>query len=498
MSRQPAVFLDRDGTLIEDVGILTNPENISIFTDTVEALLQLQKKYSLFVVTNQSGVAHGKITIEEVSYVNCHLDNMLKEKGVIIKKWYTCPHTREDRCKCIKPNSTFLLQAAEEFNLSLDNSFFIGDHPHDIITGEKEGVFGLYVLTGHGKKHLSELQPEKLTFHMLGDAAEWIDKHPDSEKDLYSNIRAGSDAIKSGNLVAFPTETVYGLGANAFNPNAVADIFKAKKRPLHDPLIVHVSEKQQVESLVTELSSKANILIEHFWPGPLTLVLPKSFLVSDIVTAGNPTVAIRMPENPWALELIRQAETPIAAPSANLFGCTSPTTAQHVRKQLSGKYAVLIDGGACRVGIESTVLSLINNIPVLLRPGGISIEELESIIGPVQTPGKQNSKKFISPGLLPNHYAPKTPLVIFTDLQNSTELDSNIGVLLLEPSEKNFTGPVEVLSEHGDLREAAVNLYAAIRRLDSLNLDMIATHHFPDSGFGVAINDRLSKASTSQ
>lgn len=435
MSSPNAVFLDRDGTLIEDVGVLIDPDDISIFADTVESLLELQKKYFLFVVTNQSGVALGKISLEEVSNVNHHLDDMLKAKGVKIEKWYVCPH--------------------------------------DAVTGEELGVFGLYVLTGHGKKHLRNLPSEKLTFRTLGDAAAWIADHSDPVNDLHNMIKSGADAL---------------------NPVAVAEIFKAKKRPLDDPLIVHVSDKGQVKPLVTELSKKAEVLMEYFWPGPLTLILSKSTLVPDIVTAGNPTVALRMPSNPWALELIRQAGVPVAAPSANLFGYTSPTTAKHVVEQLDGEYEVLIDGGACRVGVESTVLSLIDDIPVLLRPGGVSMEEIQSMIGPVRIPADNDSMNSGSPGMMPGHYATKTSLAVYSEIPERFKEALDVGIILLGPSDKNFAGPVEILSGNGDLREAAVNLYAAMRRLDSLNLSLIATHHFPDYGMGTAINNRLEKA----
>ncbi len=487
MSRKPAVFLYRDGTLTEDGCIPGDPENITLLQNTVPSLLRLQEKYSLFMVTNQSEADREQITGEKAENVNQHLAAMLTAEGVNIKKWY--------HCKSIEQTPAFLLQAAEEFNLSLSRSFIIGNHPHDISAGESIGVFGLYVLTGHGKKYTETLPPEKPTFHIPGDAVEWILNHPDSEKDIHRNISKGADAVRRGKLVVFPTETVYGLGADALNPSAVAEIFKVKKRPLSDPLIVHVSDKQQVKSLVNDLSAKAELLIENFWPGPLSLVLPKSLQVPDIVTAGNHTVAVRMPNNPWTLKLIHLAGTPLAAPSANLFGYTSPTTAKHVREQLEGKYNVLIDGGACRVGVESTVLSLINDIPVLLRPGGVSIDEIRSIIGPVQIRGNNNLPNPQSPGMMTSHYSTDTPLVVYPEIPKKLEKDPHTGFILFGPPEKDFTGPVEVLSKHHILREAAVNLYAAMRRLDSMDLRLIAAHRFPDCGLGTAINDRLGKAS---
>lgn len=298
-----AIFLDRDGTLIEDAGVLSNPDDIRLFPDAVDALRQLQKKYLLFVVTNQPGIANGLLTAGQVAEINKSLDGILSQEGIHIRQWYVCPHARKDGCQCIKPNPAFLLQAAGDYDLDLRQSFVIGDHPHDVLTGEAVGAFGLYLLTGHGPKHLDELPQDKLIFHTLGDAARWILKHPNAERDIFHALEAGVEAILRGGLVAFPTETVYGLGADAFNAVAVARIFEVKGRPLHNPLIIHVSDRRQVQSLVAHLSETAKRLMERFWPGPLTLVFPKSSMVPDIVTAGNPTVAIRIPANIWALSV---------------------------------------------------------------------------------------------------------------------------------------------------------------------------------------------------
>ena len=197
-------------------------------------------------------------------------------------------------------------------------------------------------------------------------------------------IRQAAEIIKKGGLVAFPTETVYGLGADAFNPLAVARIFEVKRRPYFDPLIVHVSNHADLEKLVIKIPSKAKKLIEQFWPGPLTVVLLKKEQVPDIVNAGLLTVAIRMPKHPMALSLIEQADCPIAAPSANPFGYLSPTTAEHVRDQLGDQIDFILDGGPCEVGVESTIISFSEKRPRLLRPGGVDIEEIESVIGSVE------------------------------------------------------------------------------------------------------------------
>lgn len=498
MGYRRAVFLDRDGTMIEDVGLLKDPNDIRLFPDTIDALLLLQDKYRFFVVTNQSGVVRGEISIKEVDAVNRRLDEMLRSRGIIIEKWYVCPHERSDRCSCIKPNPTFLSQAAAEFGLFLSKSFIVGDHPHDVFTGDTVGTFGLYVLTGHGERHLSDLPPDRLVFHSLREAAEWIVAHPSPHTYLRECTERGAEAIRNGGLVVFPTETVYGLGADVFNAEAVARIFEVKHRPLHDPLIVHVSNVAQALLLVSELPPLAKKLMDRFWPGPLSLVLPKSPNVPDVVTAGSATVAIRMPSSPIASDLIRQAETPIAAPSANRFGCTSPTTAKHVIDGLTEGFDVLIDGGACRVGIESTVVAVEGDTVRILRPGGISVEDIEAVVGPVSPLREVGVHAGTSPGMLPQHYAPQTPLYLYNPIPSSLLMDKNAGKLLLCPPNENLAGPLEILSRTGNLNEAAVNLYAAMRRLDSLGLSRIVSHLFPDEGLGRAVNDRLAKASTTE
>lgn len=490
--QQSALFLDRDGTLIEDVGHLSDIHKVRFIPGVFAALHALQKHYALFVVSNQSGIAQGLLRPEQVDAVNRHIDAALKAEGITIVKWYMCPHRREDNCACMKPAPGFLHQAAEEFQLDLGSSFVIGDHPHDPATADAVGAFGLYVLTGHGMRHLAELPYERLVFHNLPAAGEWILEHPQGRGDLDREVARAAAALRAGELAVFPTETVYGLGADALNPDAVASIFEAKQRPLHDPLIVHVAAAEQVEALVTHMPEKARQLIAHFWPGPLTLVLPKSSRVPDIVTAGNSTVAIRMPANPLALQLIRTAGVPVAAPSANLFGRTSPTTAQHVRNQLSGSYAALIDGGTCRVGVESTVLSLTGDSPVVLRSGGLAQEDLEELIGPVIRRAELPAQ-YDGPGMLPDHYAPTTPLRLVADIR--TYMDSPVvGKLCFQHCGTSAAGAVRILSPDGDLHAAAINLYHAIQELDAMGLELIVAEKAPAHGLGRAINDRLEKA----
>ncbi|PWH20367.1 MAG: threonylcarbamoyl-AMP synthase [Ardenticatenia bacterium] len=298
--------------------------------------------------------------------------------------------------------------------------------------------------------------------------------------------------LKSGGVVAFPTETVYGLGANAFDPIAAARIFEIKGRPRFDPLIVHIAALHQVQNLVTELPEPAQMLMRFFWPGPLTLVLSKSNRVPDIVTAGLPTVAIRMPDHPVALTLIRKLGMPIAAPSANRFGRVSPTTAEHVRQQLGGAVDLILNGGRCPIGVESTIVSVLSDTVTLLRPGGTPLEEIERVVGPIQRRTKASATP-LSPGQLPHHYAPQTPLVLKG--QDLSERMSRRGLLsfTVPASTEGFVA-VEVLSKTGDLCEAAANLFAALHRLDTMHLDVIVAELVPEVGLGLAINDRLRRA----
>jgi L-threonylcarbamoyladenylate synthase len=309
-------------------------------------------------------------------------------------------------------------------------------------------------------------------------------------------IHQAADIIQRGGIVAFPTETVYGLGADAFNPLAVARIFEVKRRPYFDPLIVHVANPSKMRKLVKEIPSNAKKLIEKFWPGPLTIVLLKEENIPDIVTAGLPTVAIRMPNHPMALALIEESKCPIAAPSANPFGYLSPTTAEHVRDQLGDQVDFILDGGPCPVGVESTIVSFLEEKPMLLRPGGVSLEEIESIIGGVEISSIEDRPS--APGMFPKHYAPRTPIVLDWSEKNlDLYKDKNIGLLVFrEPKDNLKYHSVEILSTKGDFREAAANLFAAIRRLDALNLDLIVAEPIPEVGLGRAIMDRLRRAAS--
>ena len=478
---------------MQDSGYLSDPAEVEIFDDTIEVLQNLQNEYELFIVTNQSGVGKGLITEEDVERVNSHIDAALRDGGVIIREWYVCPHKTEDLCECKKPNPYFMKKAAEDYNLDLKASWVIGDHPHDIEFADNGGARGLYVLTGHGARHLSELPPNVQVFHKLSEAAARI--MSETDVDNYCDIDDGADFINIGGVVAFPTETVYGLGADVFNPEAIARIFELKGRPLFNPLIAHICSLDMLDRLTGKISRTAEQLIKAFWPGPLTLVFEKRSSVPDIVTGGNPTVAVRMPSHPMALELIKKADTPIAAPSANAFGKTSPTTAIHVIEQLGTAGYKIIDGGASRVGVESTVLSLVHEKPVLLRPGGLSSEAIEEITGPLKHIKEPQLKNLESPGLLASHYSPHTPFIL-NDGAPAPNIDPETGLLLFDQTDTPSAGPVEILSPRGSTEEAAVNLYAAMRRLDKLGLKRIIAYQLPEKGLGKAINDRISKAAT--
>ncbi|MBI3303335.1 MAG: threonylcarbamoyl-AMP synthase [Deltaproteobacteria bacterium] len=313
--------------------------------------------------------------------------------------------------------------------------------------------------------------------------------------DLHA-IQVAAAALRGGEVVAFPTETVYGLGADALNERAVAQVFAIKNRPRFDPLIVHVSEKEAVPRYAAAIDRRATALMERFWPGPLTLVLRKRPLIPDLVTAGLDTVALRVPAHPVALALLRAAGTPIAAPSANPFGYVSPTTAIHVRDMLGDAIGLILDGGPCAVGVESTVCALTDEEAVVLRPGGVAVEEIEAVIGPV-TIASALHPDARSPGTLPRHYSPHVPLTLLAsgeDLPRPCR-GERVGLLMLKPRPGvEGYAVVEILSTDGNLLEAAANLFAALRRLDSLGLERVVVEPVPESGIGRAIMDRLRRA----
>jgi L-threonylcarbamoyladenylate synthase len=303
--------------------------------------------------------------------------------------------------------------------------------------------------------------------------------------------------LEAGKLVGIPTETVYGLAGNALNPDAVASIFETKKRPSFDPLIIHSDSMEKIKRWVLEIPEKLKILADEFWPGPLTLLLPRESIVPDLVTSGLDRVAVRIPSHPLTLELLKSLEFPLAAPSANPFGYISPTRPEHVQKQLGDQIPYILDGGACKVGLESTIVGIEDEQIFIYRLGGLDVREIEALVGPVQIKTHSSSNP-AAPGLLESHYAPSKPFIL-GDLdqliQDHKHDKKRLGILSLQRIFSNL--PIEsqmMLSEKGDLKEAAQNLFAAMRALDELDLDLILAERMPDQGLGKAINDRLNRA----
>ncbi|MBX7051832.1 MAG: threonylcarbamoyl-AMP synthase [Flavobacteriales bacterium] len=309
---------------------------------------------------------------------------------------------------------------------------------------------------------------------------------------IHTNIAQACELLKAGKLVAIPTETVYGLAANALDADAVIRIFETKNRPSFDPLIVHVYSKNEVEKYVQEISPSARLLMDAFWPGPLTILLQRNDLIPDVVTSGLPTVGVRMPDHRLTLELLEQLKLPLAAPSANPFGYISPTRASHVADQLGEKIELIIDGGECRVGVESTIIDCTVTPPKILRLGGVSVESITSVIGEVEVQTNSSSSPQ-APGMMLSHYAPRKKLILGNIQELLEQYTQNISILSFQ--EQYFGYRNYRLSEKGDLHEAARNLFTAMRILDSQPGDFILAETVPDTGIGLAINDRLRRAS---
>lgn len=300
--------------------------------------------------------------------------------------------------------------------------------------------------------------------------------------------------LSDGEVIAIPTETVYGLAANCFNLKAVANVFKIKKRPNFDPLIVHIAGLQAIDRFAKNIPSNARQLAESFWPGPLTLVLPKQDIIPFDVTSGLDTVALRVPKHSMTLSLLSQLPFPLAAPSANPFGYISPTSAEHVFNQLGNDIPYILDGGPAQIGIESTIVGFENEIPVIYRYGIITPEQIKKVVGNTLIRVHTSSNPQ-APGMLHSHYAPRTHLFI-TDL-NTEITNPNVGFLAFSiPHPQIHPTNQVVLSESGNVFEAARNLYAALRKLDNMNFSCIYTSLLEDeSGEATAINDRLKRAS---
>jgi L-threonylcarbamoyladenylate synthase len=315
--------------------------------------------------------------------------------------------------------------------------------------------------------------------------------------EIGKDIAKAKAFLEKGELVGIPTETVYGLAGNALNPDAVAKIFATKNRPEFDPLIIHTSSIERVLEFVVEIPEVLRLLGEKFWPGPLTLLLPKKDIIPDLVTSGLDLVAVRIPDHPLTKELLKVLDFPLAAPSANPFGYISPTQASHVNDQLGEKIPYILDGGPCEVGLESTIVGVENNGVVVYRLGGLDVKEIEAVVGKVKvmTHSSSNPK---TPGMLKSHYAPTKPFIL-GELKNLIKEYQLKGITFAVLSFKdNFrtlpSGQQIQLSPTADISEAAKNLFASLRTLDTMDVSVILSELLPDDGLGRAVNDRLKRA----
>jgi L-threonylcarbamoyladenylate synthase len=313
--------------------------------------------------------------------------------------------------------------------------------------------------------------------------------------EIGKDISKAVSILSQGKLVAIPTETVYGLAANALNAEAVTKIFVAKNRPYFDPLIVHVKSADAAKEYADQISDLSFELMKRFWPGPLTLLLPRKNVIPDLVTSGLDRVGLRCPDHAMTLELLRSLPFPLAAPSANPFGYVSPTSPQHVNDQLGNAIEYILDGGKCKVGVESTIVGFEDNAPVIYRLGGLSVEDIESVTGSakVMTTSVSNPQ---APGQLQSHYAPRKKVLI-GDISELLKDYNRVGVLSFQ--EKYSSGKIEkqiVLSSSGSLEETAQKLFSSLRELDKSDVDIILTELVPNIGLGRAINDRLRRAAT--
>ena len=313
---------------------------------------------------------------------------------------------------------------------------------------------------------------------------------------ITTDLEVVINSLKRGEIVSIPTETVYGLAGNALKEESVDLIFNLKKRPAFNPLIVHIPDVNFLDRVAENIPDPAKLLANHFWPGPLTLILKKKASIPNRVTAGKDTVAVRVPNHPLTLELLKKLPFPLAAPSANPFGSISPTLAIHVYKYFGDKIPFILDGGSCKSGLESTIIGFENETPVLYRHGALALEKIKEVIGPVKELIK-NDQNPQAPGMLSKHYAPQTETIRSENILETIANFPNkkIGVLSFQKIElsEEITHQ-EILSEKGHLEEAARNLYAALHRLDQLQLELIVVPYFPNHGLGKTINDRLQRA----
>ena len=316
--------------------------------------------------------------------------------------------------------------------------------------------------------------------------------------EIGTDILAAASLLRAGELVAIPTETVYGLAGNAFQADVVAKIFEVKNRPSFDPLIIHVSSMEQISSFTQGIPEPLFQLASKYWPGPLTILLPRTSLVPDLVTSGLDTVAVRIPDHPLTQSLLSELDFPLAAPSANPFGYISPTNANHVNDQLGKKISYILDGGPCSIGLESTIVGMEKGNVIVYRLGGLDISSIEQVVGKVKLVGHSSSNP-LSPGMLKSHYSPSKKFIL-GDLDELVskylEKEISFAVLSFQKTFKQVSPKLQVvLSPTGDLTEAAKNLFAGMRVLDSMDVSVILSELMPSKGLGLAINDRLKRAS---
>ncbi|KAA5544004.1 L-threonylcarbamoyladenylate synthase [Adhaeribacter rhizoryzae] len=314
--------------------------------------------------------------------------------------------------------------------------------------------------------------------------------------NIGTDISRAAELLSQGELVAIPTETVYGLAANAYTEAAVLKIFEAKNRPSFDPLIVHTHSIQNFTQIATNIPDLAYRLAEAFMPGPLTLILPRAAQVPFLVTSGHDSVGVRIPNHALTLSLLKELPFPVAAPSANPFGYVSPTTAQHVNQQLGNRIPYILDGGACQVGIESTIISFADGEPEILRLGGLALEEIEKVLGKPILRVKTSSSNPQAPGMLSSHYAPRKKVMLGNINQLlQTHEPGKVGILSFSETFAQVPPAQQVqLSVTGDVYEAARNLFSGLRYLDAQPVDLILAELVPENGLGRAVNDRLRRA----
>lgn len=313
-------------------------------------------------------------------------------------------------------------------------------------------------------------------------------------KDIVEAIKY----LKEGGLVGIPTETVYGLAANAYNPLAIKKIFDLKKRPLNNPLILHVHSPEVLKEIASNIPQRAFDLASEFWPGSLTLLLEKQSHVPDLVTAGHSTVAIRIPNHPLTLELLSQLDFPLAAPSANPFSRVSPTTAEQVEKYFGSKIPMVLDGGASKVGIESTIVGIYEDETVIHRLGGIPLEQIERVVGKVKLK-TMNDHSPEAPGMMKKHYSPLTKLLLVESIDTAIKKyqTEKIGLLLFHEDRTQYSHYQRlILSTDGSLENASKELYQSMIQMDEMNLDLILVEKFPDVGLGRSLNDKLKRAAS--